>query len=395
MGWDVKATADGVVQSLPALPTISSDVSLPQAANWVIMGLLVLAVASALVRLLPKLWSAIEQTLFTNWRLALIGGSALLLSLAGGWTTWDGMRNFTGESVLSAMFTFGIHGVMLIVAWLIGESFATGMNQVRGRSGRKVSAPMVALSVLGGGFVLAALMIGIVHAGVSSDQMLYGFAGAGAVLLAVSALMMFSKSDVVQPYAQGLRIVAKNAMLWVMFLACMATSVFFSFDSRFNVIFPKDQRERAAEIRTKNQVAGVVADIGETISTRRLTEAERLFQSDGWHAYETQLGNLSKASEGAEAEIEVHFTRQMEAHRSSIAAQQERIATATSGQAGLAGKKAVLTDELSRLKADWPGLAADLSGKKSELDARAKEVDAKRVEAMAEDKGVEGTLKEG
>ncbi|WBT38864.1 MFS transporter [Hyphomicrobium sp. DMF-1] len=395
MGWDVKATADGVVQSLPALPTISSDVSLPQAANWVIMGLLVLAVASALVRLLPKLWSAIEQTLFTNWRLALIGGSALLLSLAGGWTTWDGMRNFTGESVLSAMFTFGIHGVMLIVAWLIGESFATGMNQVRGRSGRSVSPPMVALSVLGGGFVLAALMIGIVHAGVSSDQMLYGFAGAGAVLLAVSALMMFSKSDVVQPYAQGLRIVAKNAMLWVMFLACMATSVFFSFDSRFNVIFPKDQRERAAEIRTKNQVAGVVADIGETISSRRMTEAERLFQSEGWNAYETQLANLSKASEGAEAEIEAHFTRQMEAHRSSIAAQQERIATATSGQAGLAGKKAVLTDELSRLKADRPGLAADLSGKKSELDARAKEVDAKRVEAMAEDKGVEGTLKEG
>ena len=84
MGWDVKATADGVVQSLPALPTISSDVSLPQAANWVIMGLLVLAVASALVRLLPKLWSAIEQTLFTNWRLALIGGSALLLSPVAG-----------------------------------------------------------------------------------------------------------------------------------------------------------------------------------------------------------------------------------------------------------------------------------------------------------------------
>jgi hypothetical protein len=395
MGWDVKATADGVAQSLPSLPNVGQDLSLPQAANWIMMGLLVLAVASALVRLLPKLWAAIEQTLFTNWRLALIGGSALLLSLAGGWTTWDGMRNFTGESVLSAMFTFGIHGVMLIVAWLIGESFATGMNQVRGRSGRSVSPPMVALSVLGGGFVLTAIVIAIVHAGVSSDQLLYGFAAAGAVLLSVSAIMMFSKSDVVQPYAQGIRIVAKNAMLWVMFFACMATSVFFSFDSRFNVIFPKDQRERAAEIRTKNQVAGVVSDIGETITSRRMTEAEHLFQSEGWNAYETQLANLSKASEGAEAEIEAHFTRQMESHRSSIAVQQERIATATSGQAGLANKKNVLTDELSRLKADRPGLAAELSTKKSELDARAKEVDAKRVEAMAEDKGVEGTLKEG
>jgi hypothetical protein len=38
------------------------------------------------------------------------------------------MRNFTGEPLLSGMITFGIQGVMLIVAWLIGESFATGMN---------------------------------------------------------------------------------------------------------------------------------------------------------------------------------------------------------------------------------------------------------------------------
>lgn len=395
MGWDVKATADGVVQSLPTLPNITQDISASQAANWVMMGLAVLAVASVLIRFLPRLWTEIEKVLFTNWRLALIGAAALLLSLAGGWTTWDGMRNFTGESVLSAMFTFGIHGIMLIVAWLIGESFATGMNQVRGKHGRTISAPMVALSVLGGGLLLVALVIGIIHTSVSSDQLLYGFAGAGVLLLAVASVMLFSKSDVIQPYAQGVRIIAKNAMLWVMFLACMATSVFFSFDSRFNVIFPKDQRERAAEIRTKNQVAGVVADIGETITSRRITEAEKLFQSDGWHAYETQLANLSKASEGAEREIEAHFTRQMEAHRASIAEQQERAATATSGQAGLVGKKVALTDELSRLKADRPGLAAELMGKKGELDSRAKEIDAKRVEAMAEDRGVEGTLKVG
>ena len=395
MGWDVKATADGVVQSLPSLPSLPQDVSLPQAANWIMMGLVVLGVASVLVRLIPKVWAAIEHALFTNWRLALIGSSALILSLAGAWTTWDGMRNFTGESVLSAMFTFGIHGVMLIVAWLIGESFATGMNQVQGRHGRSVSPPMVALTVLGGALLVIAAAVAILHAGFSSDQLLYGSAGAGALLLVTAGVMMFSKSDVIQPYAQGLRIVAKNSMLWVMFLACMATSVFFSFDSRFNVIFPKDQRERAAEIRTKNQVAGVVADIGETISTRRITEAEKLFQSEGWAAYEGQLANLSRASEGAEQEIEAHFTRQMESHRSAIAEQQERVATATSGQAGLANKKTVLTDELSRLKAERPGLAADYSGKKSELDSRAKEIDAKRVEAMAEDKGVEGSLKAG
>lgn len=396
MGWDIKSTADGIIQSVPDISIMSAEsVSLPQAANWIIMGLLVLAVAAALTRLLPRVWAAIEQVLFSNWRLALIGSAALVMSMASGWVTWDGMRNFTGESVLSAMFTFGIQAVMLITAWLIGESFATGMNQVRGKTERAVSPPMIALTLLGFGLALAAAVVGIVHYGISNDQLFNGLAVAGLLVLAVAGALIFSKSDVVRPYTQGLRIIAKNAMLWVMFVICMSTSVFFSFDSRFNVIFPQDQRERAAEIRTKNQVAAVVADIGETISARRLTEAEALFRSEGWNAYEAQLAALSRASEGAEREIEVHFTRQMESHRSAIAEQQERIATATSGQAGLSGKKITLTDELSRLKAERPGLAADLATKKSELDARAREVDAKRVEAMAEEKGVEGTLKSG
>ena len=46
--------------------------------------------------------------MFSNWRLALLGSAALLLSFAGGWTTWDGMRNFTQEPLLSGMITFGI-----------------------------------------------------------------------------------------------------------------------------------------------------------------------------------------------------------------------------------------------------------------------------------------------
>src|SRR5690606_20646520 len=113
-----------------------------------------------------------EQTLLTNWRLATIVTAAFILSAASGWMTWDGMRNFTGERVLSAMFTFGIQAVMLMAAWLIGESFATGMNQMRGKHGRTVSAPMVALTLLGGLFALAAIVFGIVQIGVSNEQVL-------------------------------------------------------------------------------------------------------------------------------------------------------------------------------------------------------------------------------
>ncbi len=73
------------------------------------------------VRVLPRVFKAIEEVFFTNWRLAVLGTTGIVLSLASGWTTWDGMRNFTNEPILSFMVTFGIQGVMLVVAWLIGE----------------------------------------------------------------------------------------------------------------------------------------------------------------------------------------------------------------------------------------------------------------------------------
>ena len=215
------------------------------------------------------------------------------------------------------------------------------------------------------------------------------------VLVGMLAFGFRRGGDISTPYVQSLRLIVKNAVLWVMFLASMAASVFFSFDSHFNAIFPADARKRAAEIRTTNQIGGVVADIGALTQKRQIEEAERLFDTDGWKAYDKQLASLAQAAQGAQGEIEKYFVQQMEERRRAIAQQQERIATAQSGQAGLAGKKMSLTEELSRLKAERPGLAAEYGQHQSELDAKAKEIDAKRVEGMAEDRGVEGTLKQG
>ena len=188
---------------------------------------------------------------------------------------------------------------------------------------------------------------------------------------------------------------AKNAVLWVMFLCCAATSVFFSFDSLFASIFPASERARAADIRAVNQIAGAVADIGALTQRRQAEEADGLFKSDGWKAYEANLLELSKQSQGADKDIEGYFVQQMESRRRAIAEQQERIATSQSSQAGLVSKKASLTDEVSRLKGERPALAAELAEKKSELENRAKGIDGKRVEAMAEERGAEGTLKVG
>ena len=76
-----------------------------------------------------RLFRIIEEMMFNNWQLALLGATAVALSLASGYTTFDGLRNFTSAPLLSVLIAFGIQGVMLIVAWLIGESFAAGMNQ--------------------------------------------------------------------------------------------------------------------------------------------------------------------------------------------------------------------------------------------------------------------------
>ena len=360
-------------------------------------------------RVARRLIATIEDTVFSNWRLALLGTTGIVLSLAAGWRTWEGMYNFTGEPLLSGMVTFGIQGIMLIVAWLIGESFATGMNAQKrsGRSGFVSAAAQPWLgSVIGlllfiAGFVMFLQWTGqadVNHASVedlnwSRAGNKYVMFGAGVLLVALFAL--YAASDLVQPYVQVVRVIIRNSMLWVMFLACMATSVFFSFDSFFTAIFPQSERVRASELRAQNQVSGIISDIEHSIESRRANLAEDLFATQAWKDYEQQLNNISKVSAQSEGAIERYVNELLENRRRAVKEQQERMSSAQAGQAGLAGRKTSLTDEKSRLAGQRPELAAEFATKKSDYDAKLREVDAKRVEALAEDKGVEGSGKVG
>ena len=362
--------------------------------------------------LLARGGRALTAAFATNWQLTLLATTAFVLSLASGWTTWDGMRNFTGEPILALMVTFGIQGVMIIIAWLIGESFAQGMNQQRQRArfGERTGAWSKiepALGLLVGSlfaftlFVAAAKALGafdstdapgsVFNWSAVADKAIY----LGVGLLLIATLLINHRSDIAQPYVQSARIILRSAVLWVMFLACAATSVFFSFDSLFSSIFTDAERRRTADIRAVNQVAGIVADVGGLMHRRQAEEADALFKSEGWRRYDDNLAQLARESQGAERLIEDYFVQQMEARRRAVAEQQERIASAMSGQAGLSAKKGTMTDELSRLRADRPELAGALARVKSELDERARGLDAKRIEAQAEEKGAEGTLKVG
>src|SRR6185369_2491117 len=132
--------------------------SVGTAASYGLLALLLLAILLALWRsgFVHRLLRIIEEMLLSNWQLALLGATALALSLASGYTTFDGMRNFTSAPLLSVFISFGIQGVMLIVAWLIGESFAVGMNQ-RTSDGRRVR-----LVDAGVGMLLGVAFVGLI-----------------------------------------------------------------------------------------------------------------------------------------------------------------------------------------------------------------------------------------
>ena len=381
----------------------------PETSEQLVKAILFAGLMSAVFLFVRRIWrraaSTIEDTIFTNWRLALLAATGIVLSLASGWTTWDGMRNFTNEPTLSLMITFGIQGVMLIVAWLIGESFATGMSlRSSGGSGGWDLIVTALFSILA--LVAAMFYFG---QGASTDaaspanwfdsetaHTIKNFSLFGAVTALVLAFIIAAtKSDVGAGYVQSARLIIKNSMLWLMFLACMATSVFFSFDSLFSNIFPAEERKRTSEIRASNEVARVVSDIGAHATRRRAEEARALFQAPAWLAYEAEIDKVEALAREAPDKIRAQITRELEDQRGRIAKLEEQRATATGGQAGLQTKKLQLTEELSRLQAERPSAIAEASAQKAIVSEIEKRVDEQRTKVMAEEKGVEGSGKVG
>jgi hypothetical protein len=367
----------------------------------------VLKVAAQMLR--AGLGETIKHAFTTNWQLTVLATSAFLLSIASGWRTWIGMSQFTGDWAMSGLITFGVQGVMLIIAWLIGESFAAGLAAGRAKAAngviRRVSSGVAGLVV--GGLVfsavalLVALYLGLIDpsrpawAFAAQDKFVQQIAFVAVAVMLIGPLFMVRSGGVMGDYANGLRIVIGNAVLWVMFFACMGTSVFFSYVSLFDSIFPTAERERAAEIRAINQVAGIVSDIGVTATRRRIAEAETLFQSGAWASYERELDKAARLASIAPEKIREEMVRALREQESRIARLEEQRANASGGQAGLAQRKTALSEELTRLAAERPEVAVAVQEQKSVVSGIEKRFDEQRAKVMAEEKGVEGSGKVG
>jgi hypothetical protein len=359
----------------------------------------------------------LSEDVVTNWRLLLLGLTGILLSIASGYTTWDGMTNFTcparsaeegacfGPMILSGLITFGIQGVMLIAAWLIGESFAqglrTGTDETAG-SLQKAARYLIAVP-LAGMALLALAAVASIFLSSDANRLANGIAGFSgsittlfAVLIAATAILFaLSHRQIIKPYEQGLRIILANLPIWIMFTACMATSVFFSFDSLFSSIFPPEERARAAELRTSNQVAGLVSDVGVNATRRQIEAIEELFSSEEWTEYSERIGAIVDIARAAPEEIEKLQRAEMESRQATRASLQERKASALGQQKRLGTRKESLIETLGRLKEEIPPVAATVEEQKRKVFDLDKQIIGKKAEAEAEAGGVGGTGKAG
>src|ERR1700730_3285531 len=166
----------------------------------------------------------IGKALSENWQLTLLASTGIALSLASAYTTFDGLRNFTSAPLLSVFISFGVQGVMLIVAWLIGESFALGMNQRAsdGRRTRLVDASVGAL--LGVAFVGLTFYwvlhqynaVNLTNTGLRADMGKFADVSIyfllAVVLFGMLAFGVRRGGDLSTPYVQSLRLIVKNAV---------------------------------------------------------------------------------------------------------------------------------------------------------------------------------------
>ncbi len=359
--------------------------------------------------LLTSLIKKINADFLTNWRLVLLGLTGLILSLASGWTTYDGIYNFTKAPLLALMITFGIQGVMLVTAWLIGESFATGATGEDTREAgslatitdivRKSAQLFLSIVVL----MLIAFILAYFALDIDTSQFLQTLSLSlfnatsllGAILFFALFLVLFSKADIIGPYARGVRVILAHLPIWLMFLSCMATSVFFSFDSLFTTIFPAEERTRAGDLRAQGQITGIIADLDVRLEQRRKEAAQKLLVGKPWNDYKDELNKLSNLLRSAPKVLEAEFNRKLQERQVLFSEQQQIIANAQSSARSLEAERELLKPSLERLEARDAELETEVNSIKNEKRAKEQELATRQAEAKAEATGVGETGRSG
>ncbi|MGI9385176.1 MAG: hypothetical protein ACR2PO_18640, partial [Methyloligellaceae bacterium] len=307
------------------------------------------------------------------------------------------------------MITFGIQGVMLIAAWLIGESFATGLSRRRLKSG---SGPTQRFQVITGSgigillFLALGLLLLLYFDYFNQDQNGLGAAGSWAeklhefrfVILASLVIALFLAAggrDVLDDYLRSFRVIVRNAVLWIIFLVCMATSVFFSFDSLFSTIFSEEERRRAADLRTQSEVGSIVTDIVALTAQRRLEQRTALLNSDDWLRYARTLEQLANELKAAPTAIDQYLQKGQRNEQKVAARRQAELALVERDRARLSTRKAQLSARIQQLQEKAGQLASTIKTLNQQIFEKDREIITKSAEAEAEARGIGVTSRPG
>jgi hypothetical protein len=182
------------------------------------------------------------QSLMTNPTLTLIFLASLSLSFASGYTTWDGMTEFTNSSGLSLLMTAGLQGLMLVLAWIIGKELVA--------------------------------------------DSLYKQS-----LKASTAAVRTRKQKLRQFFSF---FIWRHKGIILSFILCAAVSIFFSFDSFFRNIYTDSQRSLAATTTARTQVQIITGEVENALKDARQNSRQNLISSQQWVSLKLRLNALTQ-----------------------------------------------------------------------------------------------------
>ena len=344
-----------------------------------------------------------------RWHLALLGIAGVALSIASGWTTWDGMANFTHNPILSFLITFGIQSIMLIAAWMIGESFAKQTQPTKPEATERGDYQW--LSGFVGGNRLqpvysetgSTLLWIVVFAGSMAvlsepvtdyfDNNILGI-GAGFAAL-IAGVMLLGKAchllgfgNLIEPYERSTAAILKNVPLWLMFLVCMAASVFFSFDSLFDEIYSTKDRESASQSRMHSHVTGLLQELHVMLEDRRSAAVAALPDSRGWTSFEDELGEIAAAVGSTRTAVAARWEAKTRARNveagDNIALLSEARTKMDSIDARISREKRELeriSNDLAKEQSKYESVEQELIGQRMKVERKAQEA---TVEASGE-----------
>lgn len=182
------------------------------------------------------------QSLVTKPALSLIFCASLCLSLASGYTTWDGMTEFTNSSILSFLMTAGLQGLMLVLAWIIGKEIVADHLYKQSLDGPAAEnrTPKQKLSQYFSFFVW------------------------------------------------------RQKGIILSFVLCAAVSVFFSFDSFFRNIYTDDQRTEASTTTARTKVQVITGAVETALKQASQTAQQDLIESKQWTTLKLRLNTLAQ-----------------------------------------------------------------------------------------------------